>query len=383
MNEFKREEMMVFDGAADSPAGSPRAARLSDVARAAQVSAATADRVLNRRKGVRERTVHRVLRAALDLGYLSAAEYERLACPRPPNVAVLLPMGNNPYLRLLGDKLRALAASRSRDGARVRCFFIDSFDAGALAAAIRHQAAWADGIAFLAIDHPAVSEAVEDVTAAGKHVVTVVSDLPHPGRAAYFGLDNRAAGRTAGYLLGRFCGGGGGSVALVAGSPIYRAHSEREAGFLGLIAERFPRLRPVGTREGHDDSDENYRHTIALLDQHPDLVGIYNVGGSSQGIGRALREKGRAGAVVFIGHGLTPDTRQLLIEGTMDAVINSDPDAILAGALDRLHRLQRGEDPPAAAVPPVKPTAAVPPVKMDVFFRENLPAGYRLAAARG
>ncbi|WP_211100271.1 LacI family DNA-binding transcriptional regulator [Azospirillum halopraeferens] len=363
---------MDFDGPADAPAVAARAPRLNEVAAAAGVSTATADRVLNRRKGVKERTVHRVLQAALDLGYLSQAEASRLASPRPPNAAFLLPMGNNPYLRLLGDKLRALAASRSRDGARVRCFFIDSFDAGALAASIRHQADWADGIVFLAIDHPVVREAVEDVTAAGKHVVTLVSDLPHPGRAAYFGLDNRAAGRTAGYLLGRFCGAGGGSVALVAGSPIYRAHSEREAGFLGLIAERFPGLRPVGTREGHDDSDENYRHAIALMEQHPDLVGIYNVGGSSQGIGRALREKGRAGEVVFIGHGLTPDTRRLLIDGTMDAVINSDPDAILAGALDLLHRLRHGDPPPAA----------VPPVKMDLFFRENLPVAFRPATGQ-
>ncbi len=360
---------MGFDvSAASAPASAPvlpRAPRLNDVAAAARVSPATVDRVLNRRKGVKERTVQRVLRTALDLGYLTAAEVERLSSPRPPNVAFLLPMGSNPYLRLLGEKLRALAASKSRDGARVRCFFIDSFDADALAASIRRQAAWADGIVFLAIDHPVVREAVEDVTAAGKHVVTVVSDLPHPGQAAYFGLDNRAAGRTAGYLLGRFCGRAGGSVALVAGSPIYRAHSERESGFLGVIAEMFPRLRPVGTREGHDDSDENYRHTVSLIEQNPDLVGIYNVGGSSQGIGRALREKGRAAEVVFIGHGLSADTRQLLIEGTMDAVINSDPDAVLAGALDLVHRLQRGEE-----------ASAVPPIKLDVFFRENLPAGY-------
>lgn len=350
--------MMVFDGST--------LPRIADVAAAAGVSTATVDRVLNRRKGVKQRTVERVLAAALELGYLSGADYERLAKPRPPNVAFLLPMGSNPYLRLLGEKLRGLAGSRLRDGARVRCFFIESFNAGALAAAIQHHAAWADGLAFLAIDHPLVREAAAEVAACGKGVATIVSDLSHHGRAAYFGLDNRSAGRTAGYLLGRFCGPAAGSVALVAGSRIYRAHSERETGFLALIEEMFPHLRVVGMHEGHDDRDQNYRLTCSLLERNPDLVGIYNVGGSSDGIGRALRETRGGGRVVFIGHGLTADTRRLLVEGTMDAVINSDPDAILAAALDWLSRRHLGEEPAA-----IRPR----PIKMDIILRESLPAG--------
>jgi LacI family transcriptional regulator len=339
---------------------------MSDIAAAARVSLATVDRVLNRRKGVKARTVERVLQAALTLGYVSEAEFGRLARPRPPNLAFLLPAGTNPYFRLLGDKLRGFADPQSRHEARIRCFFIEGFDAAALAAAIRHHAQWADGLAMMAIDHPLVREAVEDVTAAGKHVVTIVSDLPHHGRAAYVGLDNQSVGRTAGYLLGRFCGRAGGSVALLAGSRLYRAHTERESGFLGLIEELFPRLSVIGMREGHDDRGENYRHAIAVIEQNPDLVGIYNIGGSSDGIARALREKGRSQDVVLIGHGLTPDTRRLLIEGAMDAVINSDPDTILETTLSVFSDLQSG-DPLGAA--------SRPPVKMDIIFRENLPAG--------
>ncbi|MDZ5699636.1 LacI family DNA-binding transcriptional regulator [Chelativorans sp. M5D2P16] len=337
---------------------------MSDIAEAAQVSLATVDRVLNRRKGVKTRTVRRVLDTALALGYVSAAEHARLSRPRPPNVVFLLPMGGNPYLRLLGDRVRAVAQSKSRDEAQVRCFFIESFDAKALAGAIRHHAAWADGIAFMAIDHPLVREAVEEVSASGRRIVTIISDLQHSLRDAYVGLDNQAAGRTAGYLLGRFCRARTGSVALVAGSRNYRAHAEREMGFLGLLEETYPGLRVVGMREGHDDREENYRHAMSLLEQNADLAGIYNVGGSSDGIGRALREKGRSDDIVFIGHGLTGDTRRLLIEGIIDAVINSDPDMLLASALRIFEDLQRGD---------IANPAALPPVKMDIIFRENLP----------
>ena len=45
-------------------------------------------------------------------------------------------------------------------------------------------------------------------------------------------LDNRAAGRTAGYLVGRFIGARKGKVAMIAGSLSYRGHEESEMGFL-------------------------------------------------------------------------------------------------------------------------------------------------------
>ncbi|TCT09935.1 LacI family transcriptional regulator [Tepidamorphus gemmatus] len=341
---------------------------MADVAQLAGVSLATVDRVLNRRKGVRARTVDRVLKAAVELGYLDREECRKLSGPRLPNIAFLLPKGTNPYLRLLGEKVRATAATGSRDDSPVRCFFIESFDAGALASALHHHARWADGIAFMAIDHPLVREAVEEVGAGGTRLVTIVSDLPHSAREAYIGLDNQAAGRTAAYLLARFCHVREGSVAVVAGSRSYRAHSEREMGFHSLLDEAHPGLRVVGMREGHDDRNENYLHTLSLLDQNPDLVGIYNVGGSSDGIGRALRERQKAGKVVFIGHGMTRDTRRLLIDGIMDAVINSDPDQIIALTLARFRR------------PPHSRTHGdghSVPLSMEIIFRENIPAQIR------
>ncbi|MFP5405671.1 MAG: LacI family DNA-binding transcriptional regulator [Gammaproteobacteria bacterium] len=337
---------------------------MADIARAAGVSPATVDRVLNRRKGVKEGTVARVLREAAALGYLSEREYERLARPRPLNIVFLLPKGTNPYLQLLGRKVRAIADSKLKEDAKIRCFFIDSFNAKALASALRRHSGWADGIAFMAIDHPAVREAVEELAAGGKQTVAVVSDLSSSSRTAYVGLDNQAAGRTAGYLMGRFSRAPGGSVALVAGSRIYRAHAEREIGFLGLLEEMYPELRVVGVREGHDDPDENYRHALAILEQNPDLVGIYNVGGSSYGIGKALQQRKRVPGVIFIGHGLTPDTRALLIDGTMDVVINSDPNAILSTAL-QVFQKGRSDGPVA--------TPNIAPVTMDIVFRENLP----------
>ena len=71
---------------------------------------------------------------------------------------------------------------------------------------------------------------------------------------------------------------------------------------------------------------EGMKARMQHLRQHPDLVGLYNIGGGAEGVGRALKEHGRDSAsTVFVAHGLTPDTRALLIDGTMDAVISQNP----------------------------------------------------------
>jgi hypothetical protein len=60
--------MMVFD--VNKIAPERKLARLADVAARAGVSTATADRVLNRRPGVRANTAQKVFKAALELDYL-------------------------------------------------------------------------------------------------------------------------------------------------------------------------------------------------------------------------------------------------------------------------------------------------------------------------
>lgn len=341
--------------APDRPDNAPKRPTLPDLARAAGVSLATVDRIINQRRGVKERTRLRVLDLARQMGVLSSAEAAAYTTRPPPNIVFLLPSGDNPYLRLLGEKLRARMAMTPPGAPNLRCFFIDGFSADALADALRKNAGWADGIAFFAIEHPAVRQAASEVAGLGCGLVTIVSDLGLTSRIAHVGLDNHAVGRTAGMLIGRFAARKTGAVALVAGSRHYRAHSEREAGVLSIMEEMFPGLHVMALREGHDDAAENYRHTLTLLDQNRDLIGIYNIGGASGGICRALRERGRRDVVV-IGHGLTADTRKALIDGTMDAVFELDPTMLIDAAIARL----------------AAPDAEAQAPKLDIFFRENL-----------
>lgn len=335
--------------------------RIPDIARAAGVSTATVDRVLHGRANVRPKTAERVLRAAAELDYLPA---ERLLdAPAPLNLHFVLPQGSNRYLQMLGETVAYGAETLAPLPVRCRVHHVEGFDPQALAAQLLRVGRRSDGIAFMALEHPLVREAVHQLAEAGVPVVTLVSDLSNARRCAYVGLDNRSAGRTAALLLGRFIGRRSAQVALIAGSRSYRAHEEREAGFLSLIDEMFPQLQVVGLREGHDDAAVNQRQTRALLEQYPRLAGIYNIGGASDGVGRALQQAGKGEQVVFIGHGLTPDTRGLLIDGTMDAVITQSPHTVIGNALRVFCNVAAGRDA----------MAGVDPLRLNIVLRENLP----------
>lgn len=340
-----------------------RSARIADIARDAGVSTATVDRVLNRRPGVRPVTLQRVLKVAGDLGYLPEADLYAALAPRPLKLVFLLPAGTNRFLRMLGETVGFSQEHWAPFNVRCQVDYIESFNPEALAASLLRHGRRADGIAFMALEHPTVREAVATLAANGIPTVTLISDLSNSLRAGYVGLDNRAAGRTAGYLIARFIGARPAKVAMIAGSLSYRAHEEREVGFLHLFEEMFPAIEVVGLRVGQDDERRNYDHTRVLLEQYPDLMGIYNIGGASDGIARALKESGRAHKVVFIGHGLTPDTRGFLIDGSMDAVITQNPQSAVLNCVRMFTNLRDKRDA----------GSGIEAVRSQVIFRENLP----------
>ncbi len=337
--------------------------RITDVARAAGVSTATVDRVLNARGSVRAMTVERVLKAAAALGYIADVDHHPARAGTPMQLVFLLPAGNNRFLIMLGRLIAQAQDHLSGFNVRVRVEHIKSFSTELLAHRLAQVGREADGVAFLAIEHPSVREAVNDLAEAGIPTVTLISDVARSSRSAYIGLDNRSAGRTAGYLIGRFVGARSGKVAMIAGSRSYRAHEEREMGFLHLFEQMFPALKVIGLREGRDDAAKNYRLAKMLLAQHPDIVGIYNIGGAPEGIARALKEAGRDQAVVFVGHGLNPETRALLVDGAMDAVITQNPQETLMACVGVFSNLRAGR--PAMA--------GIQPVRSEIILRDNLP----------
>ncbi len=335
---------------------------LHDVALAAGVSLATVDRVLHGRSGVRARTVAHVQAVVQRLGYRPDPAAARLARKRHTRVVFVLPTGTNTFVDMLDKQVHATSPWLAEQRATAAVQRVDVFSPDALA---RHLATLrgCDAVVVMALDHPLVRAAIDNLVAEGTVVVTLVSDVPASRRSHFVGIDNVAAGRTAASLLGRFVGARDGRVGIVMGSRALRDHAERLFGFEQVMAAEFASLRVLPPIEGYDLSKRTEPLMTQLLQAEPDLVGLYSIGAGNRGIQAALERNGRAAGIVWICHELTPHARQALLSGVADAVINQD-----AG-----HEVRSACRLALAAVSGERVLHDQERIRIDIFLRDNMP----------
>lgn len=343
-----------------------RRATVHDVAREAGVSLATVDRVLNARPGVRPETAQKVEDAIRILDFRRDLSASLLARAKDLRIRFLVPAGSNEFMANLHDAIERQARQAGRERIGISAGHIRALDPLDLAATLDSlDARSCDCAVIVATEDEAVHRAVEDASRRGIDVMTLVSDLPGSRRRAFIGIDNVAAGRTAASLLGRFAPGGG-KVGIIAGSLGLRDHRERLDGFLSVLQSEFPTLVPVGPVEGHDESAETGAAASGLLEEHPDLVGLYNLGAGNAGLIAALQGTGRATSVRVIAHELTPSTIAGLTRGTIDVVLDQNPDDEIRAAVAAARALASG------SARGVEEGAQARPIAIGIFLRDNL-----------
>lgn len=333
------------------------------MAREADVSLATVDRVLNKRTGVHARSIAQVHQAVERLNYRPDPAAARLARPHPHRVSFLLPSGNNTFIEMLREQITGSSGWMEDHRVSAQTHQVDVFEPQRLARRILALRGQCDTAVVMALDHPLVQAAIDKLVAQGIAVITLVSDVPKSQRRHFVGIDNVAAGRTAGTLVGRFSGRAKGEVGVIVGSLSLRDHAERSLGFSQVMAAEYPGLRVLPPVEGKDDPKLARQLSARLLAAHPKLVALYSVGAGNPGISATLKASGRAGKIVFVGHELTPAARADLLDGTMAAVINQDAGHEIRSALRlAISRLTRE---------PVH--ADQERIRIDIYLKDNLP----------
>jgi LacI family transcriptional regulator len=340
----------------------PRRVTVHDVARAAGVSLATVDRVLNARPGVRAITAEKVEEAIARLGFSRDVNASLMARSRDLKVMFFIPSGSNEFMDSLVEAVSRRLGSALTDRMHLETQRIRPFDTEALVAAIealdpRH----CDCAVLVASEEPQIIRAVDAATRRGVVVMTLVSDLPNSSRHHFIGIDNVAAGRTAASLLGRFLADGG-KVAVIAGSLHLRDHSERLAGFQSVMAADFGQVTLLGPLEGHDERSETESLVADILEKNPDLRGIYNLGAGNAGLVAALSASGRAGQLRVVVHELSAPTRAGLLSGAIDVVLDQNPDGEIREALAAARALALGAGR----------KVATDPIEIGIFLRDNL-----------
>lgn len=337
---------------------------VNDIARVAQVSLATVDRVLNERPGVRDVTVKKVNRAIAELGYVRDTAAANLARGKIYRFLFILPAANNEFVDLLESQIAHLSMGWKSERTQISCMRVPAFDPMALAEAINAlDPLQIDGVTVFGPETPSIRDSISRLRAHGVSVVSLVADIPSSERNTYVGIDNVAAGRTAAQLMGRFLGSVQGNILVVTGSMLARDHLERRLGFDRVIARDFPQLRVLASLEGRDDPDLIERLLPQTLAGAGDVVGIYSSAAGNAGLIRHFESASELAQPVIIAHELTPLSRSALGSGLFDAVISQDAGHLVRSAV----RIMRAHSDNS----PINP--AQERIRIDIYLNENLP----------
>ncbi|TLS42744.1 LacI family transcriptional regulator [Streptomyces montanus] len=293
---------------------------IREIARQAGLSEATVDRVLNDRGGVRESTVMEVRQAIKDL------DRQRTQVRIGGRTFMIDIVMQTPerFSTAVRDALEAELPSLHPAVVRSRFHFRETGPASELIATMDKIAKrGSQGVILKAPDLPEVGAAVGRLVAVGIPVVTLVTDLPSSARMTYVGIDNRAAGATAAYLVERWLGGRPGHVLATISRGSFRGEEEREMGFRSAMRVANPERSLVEVTDS-DGLDATQRELVLeALERDEDINAVYSIGGGNAATLDAFDTLGRECAV-FIAHDLDHDNTRLLREHRLSAVLHHD-----------------------------------------------------------
>ncbi len=306
--------------------------RIREIAVQSGLSEATVDRVLNGRGGVRDSTIREVRAAIADLE--RQRDQVRLAgrtflidvvMQTPARFSAAVRSALEAELPLLRPAVIRARFHFSETGlfreAGSAADLIETLDGIGRRGRPRRPAT--QGIVLKAPDTSEVNEAVSRLAGRGIPVVTLVTDLPRSPRTAYVGIDNRAAGATAAYLITQWLGRRPGAILVTLSRSFFRGEEEREMGFRSALRSMRPDRRIIDVTET-DGLDATIRGLVlTALATEAAVPAVYSVGGGNTAILDAFAEGGRP-APVFIAHDLDEDNASLPHGGRIAAVLHHD-----------------------------------------------------------
>ena len=338
-----------------------------DLAKAAGVSLATVDRVLNDRNGVREDTVKHVTEMIEKIGFIRNISAANLARSKSYRYLFLLPRSGDQFLAELLARIAEANLAFAAADTRAEVVQIPESDPHQIAnylGALDPEAV--DGVVLMAPESPQVRDAKARLTQRGIEAVSFISGQIRSGEGFggedFVGIDNHAAGATAGRLMGRFSERHSGKILVIAETMHARDSLERRLGFDAVINADYPHLIVLPSLETHGDPDRTDRIIRGSFASNPDISGIYILSSEARVPLQTVTQITQAGHPVVIAHERTPFTEAALLSKQIDALITQDPGHLVRSAI----RILRARSDRREVL------ASQEKIRIEILFRENL-----------
>lgn len=302
------------------------AVTLKQIAEAAGVSRGTVDRALHNRGRVNEDVALRIRQIAEELGYQPNKIGRALAMARKTlKIGVIVQSAETPFMGMLLKGVKQAKKSLHEMGVEMLVKQLPSVSVEQEIQCIDQLLdEGINGLALLPTDDRRLCARINQiVTQNGIPIVTFNSDISDTKRMCFVGLDNFRSGQTAAGLMSLALRHEG-KVLPLTGHLTNAAHKQRVNGFFSEIHKNFPSIELLPLQSCFDKDDYACEITLHILQENPDLKGIFVAANGQTGVCRALAESGYTDKVCVITYDLTPQNRQHLLDGFLDIVIGQD-----------------------------------------------------------
>ncbi len=183
------------------------------------------------------------------------------------------------------------------------------------------------------VDKDQMVPALQAALDAGIKIITVDTFLgdgdyvngPVTFPISYIGSDNVEGGRISARGLAKAIGGKG-IVYINSTNPNVSSVEGREQGFKEEMAKDYPDITVLGPDYNLDDANKAAQQTAAVLEQHPDLAGVFGTNVfSAQGAGNAVVNAGLGGHVQVVAYDATLGAIESLNKGDVTMVLAQKP----------------------------------------------------------
>lgn len=334
-----------------------------DLAKAAGVSLATVDRVLNERPNVSARAVRKVQDAIKRIGFERNLAAVNLARNRVYRFLFVLPERGDQYLSELLAEIDSARAPLKSELVEVEVIRLDVEDPHAVANLLSSlQADEVNGVALMAPESPQTRDAVLRLNERDISVVHFLSGQANLEHHDFVGIDNIAAGATAGRLIGRFNAGRGGAIAIITETIHAQDSLKRRLGFDRVIHQNFPTLSCLPTLETHGDRARAERIIKQTFASHRDIVAAYLMSPEARVPLEALSHCADLTDLIVVAHERTPFNEEALRDERLDAIIAQNPGHAVRSAL-RILRARRDRR---------QPFTAQEKIRIEILLADNL-----------
>jgi LacI family transcriptional regulator len=298
----------------------PAKVRIKDLAQTLGLSMGTIDRALNNRPEISIATREKVLKTARRMGYHPDLVASVLSSKRRLRIAVNLPRGVTPFHEEVRVGIEEEHAALGKSLVNLEYFHFPGLGSGEMAALDRAMKSGMDGMIISSTADTDVKERLIHLIQLGVPIVCVGTDIPGVDTVATVTIDPFVSGSLAGELVGRLSANPG-PIAIVTGDTTVTNHRQKVESFQSTIQQFFPSLDLLPAIEAHDNVEEAYEKSMALLRAHPDLTACYISTGNSIAVLKALKDSRMPGKTMVLTTDLLkqllPHIRSNRVAGTL------------------------------------------------------------------